>query len=59
MFVMIIWWFQFTQAISLELVDQIIPDFFCVMYSGEYDVCDVTLTVYPHPGKLEKYAWPR
>ena len=27
-----------------------IDDFFCVgvMYSGEYDVCDVTLSVYPH-----------
>ena len=25
-------------------------DFFCVgvMYSGEYDACDVTLIVYPH-----------
>jgi hypothetical protein len=25
-------------------------DFFCVgiMYSGEYDACDVTLSVYPH-----------
>ena len=30
------------------------------MYSGEYDACDVTLSVYPHrAGKLEKYAWPR
>jgi hypothetical protein len=27
-----------------------LPDFFCVgvMYSGEYDACDVTLSVYPH-----------
>ena len=26
--------------------------FFCVrvMYSGEYDACDVTLSVYPHRG---------
>jgi hypothetical protein len=25
------------------------------MYSGEYDACDVTLSVYPHrsPGKLD------
>ena len=30
------------------------------MYSGEYDTCDVTLSVYPcTPGKLEKYASPR
>ena len=29
------------------------------MYSGEYDVCDVSLSVYPHTGKLEKYPWPR
>ena len=37
-------------------------DFFCigVVYSGEYDVCDVTLSVYPHRAcKLEKYARPR
>ena len=31
------------------------------MYSGEYDACDVNLSVYPHraSSKLEKYAWPR
>ena len=38
-------------------------NFFCVgvMYSGEYDACDVTLRVLciSTPGKLEKYAWPR
>ena len=35
------------------------------MYSGEYDACDVTLSVYPHraslknmPDKLEKYPLP-
>ena len=29
--------------------------FFCVgvMYSGEYDVCDVTLSVYPHRARLK------
>jgi hypothetical protein len=27
------------------------------MYSGEYDVCDVILSV-STPGKLEIYAWP-
>ena len=29
--------------------------FFCVgvMYSGEYDVCDVTLSVYPHRASLK------
>ena len=29
--------------------------FFCVgvMYSGEYDVCDVTLSVYPHRAGLK------
>jgi hypothetical protein len=26
--------------------------FVVVMYSGEYDVCGVTLTVYPHPAGL-------
>jgi hypothetical protein len=29
-----------------------------VMYSGEYDVCDVTLSVHPHR-QAEKLAWPR
>ena len=31
-------------------------DFFpcwCYMYSGEYDVCDVTLSVYPHRASLK------
>jgi hypothetical protein len=29
--------------------------FFCVgvMYSGEYDVCDVTLSIYPHQASLK------
>ena len=29
--------------------------FFCVgvVYSGEYDVCDVTLSVYPHRASLK------
>jgi hypothetical protein len=32
-----------------------IHDFFCVgvMYSGEYDACDVTLSVYPHRASLK------
>ena len=38
-------------------------NFFCVvvMYSGENDACDVTLSVCPlsTPGRLEKYAGPR
>ena len=30
-------------------------DFFCVgvTYSGEYDACDVTLSVYPHRASLK------
>ena len=30
-------------------------NFFCVgvMYSGEYDACDVTLSVYPHRASLK------
>ena len=30
-------------------------DFFCVgvVYSGEYDVCNVTLSVYPHRESLK------
>jgi hypothetical protein len=33
----------------------VIMIFFCVrvMYSGEYDVCDVTLSVYPHRSSLK------
>jgi hypothetical protein len=29
-------------------------EFFCVgvMYSGEYDTCDVTLSVYPHRSNI-------
>jgi hypothetical protein len=32
-----------------------IYEFFCVgvMYSGEYDACDVTLSVYPHRASLK------
>ena len=35
--------------------------FFCVgvVYSGEYDVCDVTLEYISTPGELENYARPR
>ena len=33
-------------------------DFFCVgvVYSGEYDVCVVTLSVYPHRASLSEQA---
>jgi hypothetical protein len=34
-------------------------DFFCVggvMYSGEYDVCDVSLSVYPHRASLKNIS---
>ena len=30
-----------------------------VMYSGEYDVCDDTLSVHPHRTEAEKLAWPQ
>jgi hypothetical protein len=34
---------------------QLNSDIFCVgvMYSGEYDACDVTLSVYPHRASLK------
>jgi hypothetical protein len=34
----------------------ILSNFFCVgvMYSGEYDACDVTLSVYPHWASIPK-----
>ena len=40
-------------AVSLNL--DTILDFFCVgvMYSGEYDACDVTLSVYEHRVSLK------
>jgi hypothetical protein len=34
--------------------------FFCVGVSGEYDACDVTLSVYPHrasPKNMPGHAW--
>ena len=46
----------------LKAVNNSLFDFFCVgvMYAGEYDVCDVTLSACIFtPDKLEKYAWPR
>ena len=43
------------------LMNDIINNLSRLHYSGQYYVCEVTLSVYPHrgPGKLEKYAWPR
>ena len=46
----------------IYLVPSFLRSFLCVgvMYSGEYDVCDVTLSAcISTPGKLEKYVWPR
>jgi hypothetical protein len=44
-------------VVLLNLVNHIYysSDFFCVgvMYSGEYDACDVTLSVYPHRASLK------
>jgi hypothetical protein len=39
-------------SISMQSSNMI---FFCVgaVYSGEYDVCDVTLSVYPHRASLK------
>ena len=39
-----------------KLLEQLLTRFFfCVgvMYSGEYDACDVTLSVYPHRASLK------
>ena len=30
-----------------------------LFFSRVLDVCDVTLSVYPHRTSLKKYAWPR
>ena len=44
----------YVQILSILYV-QILYDFFCVgvMYSGEYDVFDVTRSVYPHRASLK------
>ena len=40
---------------SISMLSNNNRDFFCVgvMYSGEYDACDVTLCVYPHRTSLK------
>ena len=40
---------------GLKASKELIMIFFCVgvMYSGEYDACDVTLSVYPHRASLK------
>ena len=40
---------------SVSMLSNNNHDFFCVgvMYSGEYDACDVTLSVYPHRASLK------
>ena len=48
----------------IVVITSFINDFFCVgvMYSGEYDVCDVTLSVYPHRASLKNmpgHGWNR
>jgi hypothetical protein len=45
----------FSTALRMRLITCIYYDFFCVgvMYSGEYDICDVTLSVYPHRASLK------
>ena len=39
----------------MSINDLLTSRFFCVgvMYSGEYDACDVTLSVYPHRASLK------
>ena len=44
---------------SISMLSNNNHDFFCVgvMYSGEYDACDVTLSVYPHrPDRVAQLA---
>ena len=46
----------YLRYVSTRIIDPaVIVNFFCVgvMYSGEYDVCDVTLSVYPHRASLK------
>jgi hypothetical protein len=43
-------------SLSLKNHDELrVVLFFCVgaVYSGEYEVCDVTLSVYPHRASLK------
>jgi hypothetical protein len=48
-------WKAISVLVSVVLRKTIDVDFFCVgvKYSGEYDVCDVTLSVYPHRASLK------
>ena len=45
----------FVYRVVLNCVMLFFEGFFCVgvMYSGEYDVCDITLSVYPHRESLK------
>jgi hypothetical protein len=42
-----------TYKIVLTLTSMIFSVNIGVMYSGEYDACDVTLSVYPHRASLK------
>jgi hypothetical protein len=44
---------SFCSKLSVIALFTRIHYFFCVLYSGEYDVCDVTLSVYPHRTSLK------
>jgi hypothetical protein len=54
---------KFLKSIEARIYSTMISDIFrvCfdVMYSGEYNVFNVTLRVYPHRGQAEKLARPR
>ena len=45
----------FRNILSLIYLDECLEIFFCVgvMFSGEYDARDVTLSVYPHRASLK------
>ena len=45
----------FKKNLKVDCIESFRKIFFCVgvMYSGEYDACDVTLSVYPHWASLK------
>ena len=48
--------FSYLYYLNKVLINSLHYFFSCcvgVMYSGEYDVCDVTLSVYPHRASLK------
>jgi hypothetical protein len=57
-FLAVFYYFWVTSLFGSQCYQVSLLYFLCVgvMYSGEYDVCDVILCVYIHTGQAEKFA---